>query len=260
MANISKSWELAWRPILTIVVVLALWWITGYFELVNPLFIPKLEDTFRAYVTILSSTQVYYDAFITIYRAVTGLIISFVIAVPLGLIFGRFHKLYEFFELPIDFFRSIPSSALFFLFILGFGIGNASKIAVVVYGCALIMLVGTVYGARPTREKQDRINMLVAFGANKWQLFYYVIFRDAIPHIAASVRVCVSLAFVLVIVTEMFLGASDGLGHRLYDHYLAYRVPDMYCLLIILGLIGFAANKLSFWMERQAGFWRPQTN
>src|SRR5205814_4892783 len=132
-------------------------------------------------------------------------LLSFLVAVPAGLVLGRFPNLYRFIEFPVDFFRSIPSSALFFLFILFFGIGDASKIAVVFYGCSLILLVNTVYGAKPTKEKEDRINMLRSFGATTWQIFRLAIFPDSVPHILAGMRVCISLSLVLVIVTEMFL-------------------------------------------------------
>lgn len=243
------------RSFVSIAAILLAWGILSGFNILNPLYLPSLPDFFKAFGTMLESANIYWDIWSTTYRAILGLIISIAIAVPLGLVFGRYPTIYDFIELPVDFFRSIPSSALFFLFILGFGVGDQSKVAVVIYGCALIILVGTIYGAKPTREKQDRVNMLVAFGASKLQVFYLSILRDALPHIAASIRVCVSLAFVLVIVTEMFLGAQDGLGHRLYDYYLAYKIPEMYCTLVILGLVGFAANRVSIWLEKKVGFW-----
>jgi len=206
---------------------------------------------------MLSGSEVYLDAAMTGYRALVGLALSGLVAIPLGLLLGRSQRLYEFFEFPTDFLRSIPSSALFFLFILVFGIGDSSKVAVVFYGCSLIILVNTIYGARPTKEKQDRINMFLSFGATRSQIFRLVVLRDALPHIAAGFRICVSLSLVLVVVTEMFLTANNGLGRRIYDFYLAYRVPEMYAAIIILGLLGYAANKVSLIVERRTSFWLP---
>lgn len=244
------------RPIITIALAFSVWWIASATGWINPLFLPKLDSMGKALVTLFSKPEIYIDTVVTTYRALLGLAFSVVFAVPLGLIFGRSSKLYQFVELPVDFFRSIPSSSLFFLFILIFGIGDASKIAVVFYGCSLILLVNTIYGAQPTREKQDRINMLRSFGATSWQVFYLAILRDALPHIMAGVRVCVSLSLVLVIVTEMFLGATSGLGRLVYDLYLAYRVPEMYVVIILLGLLGFGANRISLLFERRTTFWK----
>ena len=200
----------------------------------------------------------YRDVFDTTYRALIGLGLSAVFAVPLGLAFGRLPRLYDLVELLVDFFRSIPSSALFFLFVLLFGVGDASKVAIVFYGCSLIILVNTIYGARPTREKQDRIDMLRSFGASSLQIFFLAIFRDALPHIAAGIRVSLSLSFVLVVVAEMFLASTTGLGRRIYDFYLAYRVPEMYVTIVTLGLVGFVANKVFLQLERRTTFWVPE--
>jgi ABC-type nitrate/sulfonate/bicarbonate transport system permease component len=101
--------------------------------------------------------------------------------------------------------------------------------------------------------------MLRSFGATKWQIFRWAVVPDALPHIAAGIRVCASLSLVLVIVTEMFLGASSGLGRVIYDAYLAYRIPEMYVVIILLGLLGFALNKLCVLLERGTTFWQPET-
>lgn len=257
MANAASRLTSYARPAATVAVVLCLWWAVTAFGCVNPLFLPTLGQVGQALHTVLSESSIYWDAFATTYRSILGLVLSVVVAIPLGLLMGRVPRLYEYVELPTDFFRSIPSSALFFLFILIFGIGDASKIAVVFYGCSLILLVNAVYGARPTREKRDRVNMLQSFGATEWQIFYLAVFRDALPHIAAGMRVCASLSLVLVIVTEMFLGATSGLGRVIYDAYLAYQIPQMYAVIILLGLLGFAINKLFVLLERRATFWQP---
>ncbi len=245
------------HPLITVVVALAIWWASSAAGWINPLFLPTLGSFGKAFINLLSGPDIYLDSVATSYRALLGLLLSSVVAIPLGLFFGRFPKFYQFVELPTDFFRSIPSSALFFLLVLFFGIGDLSKIAVVFYGCSLILLINTVYGARPTREKRDRIKMLQSFGATPRQIFHLAVFRDALPHIAAGMRVCISLSLVLVIVTEMFLSATRGLGRQIYDFYLAYRIPEMYAAIAFLGLIGFGANKLFVLFERKAIFWLP---
>lgn len=247
------------RPLATIIFVVTLWWLASTLGWMSPLFLPSIPAVSKATINLLSGENIYRDALATIYRASAGLFLSSLLGVPLGLFFGLFPNLYRFFDMPVDFLRSIPSSALFFLFILFFGLGDAAKIAVVVYGCSLILLVNTIYGTRPNREKVDRINMLRSFKASSWQIFYLSVLRDALPSIIAGIRICVSLSLVLVVVTEMFLSANDGLGKRIYDLYLTYRIPEMYAVLILLGLIGFGANKVALLLERRLSFWTPDT-
>ena len=99
--------------------------------------------------------------------------------------------------------------------------------------------------------------MLRSFGASPWQIFHLSVFRDALPHIMAGLRICVSLSLVLVVITEMFLSATSGLGRQIYDFYLAYRVPEMYVVIILLGIIGFCGNRLAMFLERRVSFWHP---
>ena len=73
----------------------------------------------------------------------------------------------------------------------------------------------------------------------------------------AGLRISVSLAFVLVIVTEMFLGATTGLGRQIYDYYLRYDIPQMYGTIFLLGILGYLANKILLYSERKAAFWLP---
>lgn len=236
--------------------ILLVWFVVGKLELVNPIFIPKLEDTYTSIFSYLKESTFYQSIGATIYRALFGLILSILIGVPLGLFLGRNKNVYTFFELPIEFFRAIPSSALFPLFILFFGIGDWSKIAVVVYACSLIILINTYYGLIPTQEKLARIRMMETLKASKSQILRTVVFRDALPNISSGIRICISLSFVLVVVTEMFLNANKGLGKLIYDTYLQYKIPEMYAVIILLGLTGFLFNKAYILLEKRYLFWK----
>jgi ABC-type nitrate/sulfonate/bicarbonate transport system permease component len=242
--------------VFVLVAILLVWSLVSSGNVINPVFLPRPYSVAISFFGLLSERPVYINIFQTVFRAISGLGLTILVAIPVGLFLGRYPRVYSFFELPIDFVRSIPSSALFFLFILLFGLGNAAKIAVVFYGCFFVLLINTMYGARPNREKTDRINMLLSFGAQAPQIFRYSILPDAMPGIIAGVRVCMSLALVLVVVTEMFLSANDGLGKQLYDFYLAFRIEELYATILILGLIGFAANRILQYGERRLTFWK----
>ncbi|MBI5371270.1 MAG: ABC transporter permease [Sphingobacteriales bacterium] len=242
-------------PLISISIILLIWWLINVLGLVNPLFIPKIGDTFSRFFDLLGKGSTYNNLWLTSFRALLGLFLAILVGVPAGLILARKKWLFKFVELPIEFFRSVPASALFPLFILFFGIGDAAKVSVVFYACSLILLINSFYGALPNQEKTDRINMLKTFGANRYQVFMYAVVRDAMPNISAGIRVCLSYSFALVVVTEMFLGANEGLGKMIYDYYLQYRIPEMYASIILLGLTGFIVNQLYIYFERKYIFW-----
>ena len=223
--------------------VIFVWWLMGPLGLTHPIFFPDVLDVGVALIREIGDLTVWWDVFATSYRALIGLLISFVVGVPIGLLLGKLPVLYKHFSLPLDFVRSVPAATLFPLFILLFGIGNLSKIAVVVYGCVFILIVAAIYGARATPDNDPRILALHCFRASKLQIYRYVVIPVAVENILSGLRIATSVAFVLVVITEMFLGANDGLGKRIYDMYLAYRVPEMYAQLVLLGLLGFVANR-----------------
>lgn len=235
--------------------ILLVWWLVNIGELINPLFIPDIRDTFSKLINNLAQSNTYYSLFLTIFRAFAGLLLAAIVGIPIGLILARFSTLFKFIEFPIEFFRSVPPSALFPLFILFFGIGDSSKIAVVFYACSLILLINSYYGALPDQEKIERINMLRTFGASRFQIFFMAVIRDAMPNISAGFRVCLSYSLALVVVTEMFLGANEGLGKMIYDYYLQYRIPEMFGTIIILGITGFIINQFYLLFEKKILFW-----
>ena len=104
--------------------------------------------------------------------------------------------------------------------------------------------------------KDNGLNVYSVFNTlTQLKIFSKVIFRDALPNISSGIRISISLAFVLVVVTEMFLSANNGLGKMIYDVYLQYRIPEMYALILILGFVGFSFNKLYILLESKYLFW-----
>lgn len=243
------------RRLVVPIVMLFVWFLVTHYGIVNPLFLPGPRPVLAKLLCLLARWAFFVDIGRTLWRSLVGLILCIVTMVPLGLILGQYMRIYEYFRGPIDFLRSLPSSALYPLFILFFGVGDAAKIAVVFFTCSLIVLVNTMYGARPTPDKQDRINVMIVFGATWLQLFREVVFRDALPHIAAGIRIALSLSLILVIVTEMFLGTNSGLGKLIYDCYLNHRVSEMYAVIITTGSLGFMLNRLFLLTEKKIIFW-----
>ncbi|HXU40338.1 MAG TPA: ABC transporter permease subunit [Blastocatellia bacterium] len=179
----------------------------------------------------------------TTFRALSGLALSAFLGIPIGLVLGQLAGLYRHVAFVLDFVRSIPSATLFPLFILAFGIGELAKVAVVFYGCFFIVVMAAVYGGRSNSDRNKRIATLRSLRARRSQIFVLVVFPDAMANILGGLRIAASIALVLVVVTEMFLGANDGLGKRIYDFYLAYRIPELYAALLILGVLGYVANR-----------------
>ena len=122
-------------------------------------------------------------------------------------------KLYRSVEFVVDFFRSTPATAMFPLFLLIFGIGDFAKIAVAAFAAWLVVVFNVAYGVMNAR--QTRILAARVMGASSWRVFRDVMFFESLPQTFVGLRMAVSVALVVIIVAEMFIGSSDGLGRRM---------------------------------------------
>jgi NitT/TauT family transport system permease protein len=134
-----------------------------------------------------------------------------------------------------------------------FGIGDAPKIAIVVFACTPVVLVNTVYAVR--NSPRTRRIAAAAMGANKLQILIYVVLPEALPGVFAGLRTSLSLSLVLVIVSEMFIGTTSGLGFRIMDEHYMYRIPEMYATLVFVGLLGYLLNQVFLLVERRVVHW-----
>jgi NitT/TauT family transport system permease protein len=194
------------------------------------------------------------DIWHTLYRVIIGFGIAAIVGVPLGLLMGYSSKIYNALEFTVEFFRGIPTTALFPLFLLVFGIGDEAKFAVTAWGAGLVILINSMYGVHLGKELRVRVAKTMKIRG--FQLFSKVIFPEALPQIFSGFRVAISLSLVLVVVTEMFIGTNAGLGKRILDAQLVYQTADMYAAIIMTGAIGFILNKLMMFVENRVVHWK----
>jgi len=230
-----------------------IWFLLSELELVSALLVPSPVKVIAALPELFSEENILADALATLARMVTGYFLATIVGIPVGLIIGFWKKLYHSVEFLLDFFRSLPSTALFPMFLLFFGIGDSAKIAVVMFACTLIIIVNTTYGVKSINP--TRIMVAKLMKASRFQIFSKVIFQESLPHIAAGLRIALSTSLILVIVTEMFIGTRTGLGQKIFDLHLTYQIPEMYGAIIIAGTIGYVLNKAFLIFEARVIHW-----
>jgi len=236
-----------------ILVILSIWHVLSFSGIINKLFLPSPVNVFDKLVNLFATGEVYPDIVATLYRTNVGFLIGSIIGILVGLVMGYYKRVYDSLEFIVDFFRSIPATALFPLFLLFFGIGDETKIAVVVFASSMIVIVNTMYGVR--HRSEVRIRFAKTLNLEKISLFKKVILPDAMPHIFAGLRIAISISLILAVVTEMFIGTSVGLGRRIIDAELVYRIPEMYATIIVAGIIGYLLNWLILFVEKRKIHW-----
>jgi ABC-type nitrate/sulfonate/bicarbonate transport system permease component len=236
------------------VIVLVLWFAITSFHLVSPLFISGPVDVVRTTINLFLHDSLWLDIYSTLYRLLIGFALAIIIGTPIGLLMGYSNKVYHSLEFVVEFFRGIPVTALFPLFLLVFGIGDEAKIAVTVWGAGLIIIVNSMYGVHLGKEL--RIRAAKTMKVKGFSLFSKVIFPEALPQVITGYRVALSISLIIVVVTEMFIGTNHGLGHRIIDAQLIYRIPDMYGAILLTGILGYILNKILMVIEKRMVHWK----
>lgn len=233
---------------------LAVWFFINQNHLIKPIFLPKITAVFSSLQEIIFSEYGLKNIFSTLGRVLIGFFISLFFSVPLGIFLGVFKNFYESLSWFIDFFRSIPVTAMFPLFLIFFGFGDASKIAMGAWACGFIILVNTIGGV--LSSKPNRKIMAKTKKANYFQILTKITFFETLPFIFAGIKIGISWNLIVVIVAEMFIGTRYGLGRLIYDSSITLDTPMVFSGIIIIGFIGYSLNRLIVNIEKRVIYWQ----
>ena len=240
-------------PVLGPVLLFIAWDLVVRLGFIKPILLPTPWATLGALFTGLAGGPLLLDFAVTVLRTLEAFLIAAVIGVPLGVLLGSNEKAYRSVEFLIDFFRSTPSSALIPLFLLIFGVSDINKVAIAAFGALLIVVFNSAYGVINARKQ--RVMAARVMGATRGQVFKDVLVWESLQPTFVGLRSAVSMALVIVIVAEMFIGSDSGLGHRIIDAQQVLNVKSMYAAILAAGALGYALNVLFLVAERKIVHW-----
>lgn len=219
----------------------------------NPVLLPSPGETLSYLFGALADGSMNQDIGATLYRTLMAFLFAALIGVPLGVMLGSSESLYRSVEFLVDFFRSTPSSALIPLFMLIFGITDTNKIAIAAFAAVLVILFNSAYGVM--NAKKTRIMAAQVMGVSRWHVFKDIMLMESLPQTFVGLRTGVSMALVIVIVAEMFIGSETGLGHRIIDAQQLFNIRDMYASILITGAFGYLLNLAFLLIEKRCVHW-----
>jgi ABC-type nitrate/sulfonate/bicarbonate transport system permease component len=231
-------------------VLLALWALSA---LVSPnRYFPAPWRIAQAFVDTWLNDSLFVDVLPSIGRLLAGLALAILIGVAVGLLIGSVRWLREFVEPTFDFFRAVPPPMLVPLLALTVGIGDIGKIVVIVAGAVWPILLNTVEGVRAVDAAQRET--ATSYQLSRAQQVRFLILPSATPQIMTGIRQSLSIAIILMVISEM-TNSSSGLGLRITFFQQNFQIPEMWSGIVLLGLIGIVLAVLFQIAERFVLAW-----
>ncbi|WP_438448747.1 ABC transporter permease [Gorillibacterium sp. sgz5001074] len=244
MRWIERKWVS--MPLLWIA-VLAVWqgaaWVYG------PDIIPGPRATAAGGWELLQEGSLLRYIGISFYRVLSGWVLGSLLAIPIGLVIGKVRVVRIFAEPFLNFIRFIPPIAFITLFLVWFGIGEESKIALILYATLFIVVLNTLTGVLAVEE--DKIRAARSMGASEWQILVHVVIPATTPYIYTGVRLAMGTSYMAIIGAEM-IASNEGVGYLIWNSRLFFRTDWIFVGLVSLGLMGFVTDRLLGVLGRKA--------
>ncbi|TMV00123.1 ABC transporter permease [Streptomyces sp. DASNCL29] len=243
----------ALTKVAAIAALLAGWEIAPRVGLVDRTFLPPFSEVARAWWELLADGQLTDNAEASLVRSFTGFGLAVAIGVPLGLLIGRYRLVADLLGPLLEVFRNTAALALLPVFVLLLGIGETSKVSIVLYACTWPILLNTISAVRhvdPTLLKLAKSMDLPAL-----RLFQKVILPASVPTIFTGIRLAGASSILVLVAAEM-VGAKEGLGYLINTSQYNFAIPQMYAGILTISVIGVAFNQLLVTVERRLSSWR----
>jgi NitT/TauT family transport system permease protein len=194
---------------------------------------------------------------VSMMRIFTGFLGGTLIGIPLGLAIGSFTIVRRLLEPYTEFLRFIPATAMITVAVIWFGIGEGSKIFLIIYTTVFIIIINTAAGVAAVAP--NKIRAARSLGASRAQVFFFVALPATVPYILTGMRLAMANSFVTIIAAEL-VAANSGLGKMIWDSRMYMLVDQIFVALLVLGLLGFTTDRLFRWgIYAFAGRFSPVT-
>jgi ABC-type nitrate/sulfonate/bicarbonate transport system permease component len=202
------------------------------------------------------SDAVFHDVVPSLLRLLGGWAAAGVVGVVLGLVLGRSDTLNDYFSPTVSFLRSVPPPALLPVFLVLFPIGTPMQLATIVFGVVWPVLLNTIDGAHTLDETV--VETTRSMRLSKPRFLTTVVLPAALPKIFAGLRVSLSLALILMVISEL-VGSTNGIGYQMILAQRNFSLPEMWAGIVLLGILGYVLNVLLLAVQNRVIGWHTRS-
>ncbi len=256
LRTLQASWNRYGGYALGFASLFVLWHVASIY-LVSSVLFPPPAIVFRKAVILVRNGVLLEHLWASVQRILVGFIAGSLLGIPIGLAMGSFRPVRLVLEPYTEFLRFIPSVAMITVAVIWFGIGEGSKIFLIIYTTIFIVILNTAAGVSAIAN--NKIRAAQALGATRGQIFFHVALPSTVPYILTGMRLAMANSFTTIVAAEL-IAANEGLGKMLWDGRMFMLVDDIFVSLVSLGLLGFAVDRMFRWsIYTFAGKYSPAT-
>lgn len=228
--------------LLSVGVLLLVWWGVTALGLVAPLFLPPPQQVLQK-LLIIASPQGFMDATLwqhlgaSLTRMLVALFFAALIGIPVGIAMGLSPAIRGLLDPLIELYRPVPPLAYLPLMVIWFGIGETSKILLIYLAIFAPVTLSTLAGVK--NAQQVRIRAAQALGASRWQLLRFVILPGALPEILTGLRIGLGVGWSTLVAAEL-IAATRGLGFMVQSAGEFLATDVVLAGIAVIALIAFS--------------------
>jgi len=242
-------------PLLVFILLMSLWEYLVRALNVPGFILPPPSAIVKTFVLGFATGAFLPDLAVTALEAVGGFLIGSFLGLVLGGLIVMFPVIERIVYPYVVALQTVPKVAIAPLFVVWFGFGITSKLVVVVLVSLFPVLVNVIAGLRSI--EQERLDLLGALSASRWQIFWHLRFPNSLPFLFAGLNTAVVLSVIGAIVGE-FVGATKGIGFRILQANYNLDIAGVFSLFAVLSMLGLSMYWTLRLIERKVVFWSSE--
>lgn len=226
---------------ISIIILVLIWGIVTKMDIVSSYILPSPSKVFDSLLKMIKSGEIFEDIYISYIRVLKGFFIATLLAFLLAMVRVILPKCNDYYENIVQFLKNVPPLSLISLLILWFGIGETTKIGIIVLTAFFPIYINTVKGFVSCDKKLVEVGEI--YGYSKVNSFFKIRLPHAMSDILVGMRIGLGYSWRAIISAEM-IAASSGLGHMILFAQQMSRTDKVIVGILVIGVVGYITDRL----------------
>ncbi|MBF4692098.1 ABC transporter permease [Fusibacter ferrireducens] len=246
-----------YRGVVLPLLLILIWGIGSQYGLFNSFIVPSPLRVLSTGWNLIAKGILLKHLSVSLWRVFAGFAIAFFLAFPLAVMVGLSKKIHAYLVPSLEFIRHIPPIAMIPLLILWFGIGETSKLSVIVLATFFPIFMNTFSGIVNSNVDLEEVG--VNFGFTRAEIFLKITLPQAMPSVFTGIQLGLGYSWRALMGAEL-IAASSGLGYMIIEAETLSRIDIIFVGVMVIGILGYAIDWFFFKIAAYFFRWEGKSN